>query len=149
MDFIDTGRIEKLNRSRFYLTLSVSLSFIIIFSGCDEPGPDTIPKTMLQEYTPWPSLADSPWPMYRGNPHNTGRSEYVGPKLGTIKWEFVFDTSFVHSGGGSVSLDSDGNIYFITHRGFLYSVDPQGKERWRRVIGPETGKNNRKKYFLD
>ncbi|MBN4080986.1 PQQ-like beta-propeller repeat protein [Caldithrix abyssi] len=116
--------------------------FIIMILGsysCDEPPPDTIPPTMLQEHTPWPSLADSPWPMFRGNPHNTGRSEYVGPKTGTIKWEFQYDPKFVYSGGSSVSLDAEGNIYFLTHNGYLYSVDPQGKQRWRKsIISGET-----------
>ena len=26
-----------------------------------------------QEDIPWPSLADSPWPMFYGNPQNNGR----------------------------------------------------------------------------
>lgn len=33
---------------------------------------------------PWPSLADSPWPIYQNNPQSNGRSKNIGPKNGLI-----------------------------------------------------------------
>ncbi len=34
----------------------------------------------------WPSLANSPWPVLRGDMQGTGRSEYVGPHSYNVKW---------------------------------------------------------------
>lgn len=38
---------------------------------------------------PWPSLADSPWPMYQNNPQSNGRSKYIGPQNGLITDKIV------------------------------------------------------------
>lgn len=35
---------------------------------------------------PWPSLADSPWPILRGDMQGTGRSEYIGPRTNNVIW---------------------------------------------------------------
>ena len=67
-----------------------------------------------QEDIPWPSLADSPWPMFRGDPQNTGRSKGIGPNLGIIEWSI--DTFYVKSG---VAFGPDSTLYFI-------SGDPPG-----------------------
>ena len=32
------------------------------------------------------SLAQSPWPVYRHDSQNTGRSPFLGPQRGIIKW---------------------------------------------------------------
>ena len=45
----------------------------------------TIAQT--QETIEWPSLADSPWPTYRGDAQATGRSQYVGPTTPKVLWE--------------------------------------------------------------
>ncbi|RJP58374.1 MAG: hypothetical protein C4543_08415, partial [Ignavibacteriales bacterium] len=42
--------------------------------------------SQTQERIEWPSLADSPWPVLRGDAQGTGRSEYVGPKTPNIVW---------------------------------------------------------------
>ncbi len=39
-----------------------------------------------QHHIPWPSLADSPWPVLRGDMQGTGRSEYIGPRTNHVKW---------------------------------------------------------------
>jgi len=39
-----------------------------------------------QAHIPWPSLADSPWPVLRGDMQGTGRSEYIGPRTKNIAW---------------------------------------------------------------
>ncbi|MCH7764644.1 MAG: hypothetical protein IIB95_13055 [Candidatus Marinimicrobia bacterium] len=64
-----------------YMSIKIIIIFIIILLvGCSEDPPnenddinddinnDTIPITMPQEHIPWPSLADSPWPMYMRPP---------------------------------------------------------------------------------
>ncbi|MDZ7766439.1 MAG: hypothetical protein U5K00_18780 [Melioribacteraceae bacterium] len=35
--------------------------------------------SQTQKRIPWPSLADGPWPVARGDVQGTGRSEYIGP----------------------------------------------------------------------
>jgi len=47
-----------------------------------EPPPGNPPG--YQEDIPWPSLADSPWPMNHHDPQSTGRSKFVGPKQGIL-----------------------------------------------------------------
>jgi len=60
----------------------------ITLSSCDvnEPKKDKPKPEGYQEDIPWPSLADSPWPMYQHDPQNTGRSSLNGPLLGKVKW---------------------------------------------------------------
>jgi outer membrane protein assembly factor BamB len=45
-------------------------------------------NTFPQQQTdiPWPTLADSPWPMIKHDPQFTGRSPYKGPQTPTVIW---------------------------------------------------------------
>jgi len=93
------------NISIIFLLSSFLFSFIM---SCDSTDPKPVEKPPgYQEDIPWPSLADSPWPIYRGDPQNTGRSMLTGPS-GNVNWKI--DSLFLFSG---ISLDSDGNLYFV------------------------------------
>lgn len=71
---------------------------------------DTIPHTMPQGEIPWPSLADSPWPMAKHDPQLTGRSPYLGPVNGTVKW--TYRDSLVQFQSG-IALGKAGQIHVI------------------------------------
>jgi outer membrane protein assembly factor BamB len=89
--------------------------------GNDKPPPG------MQEDIPWPSLADSPWPIYHGDPQSTGRSKYSGPIAGIIEWSI--DSLFVKSG---VSIGYDHAVYFNSDgylRG-LIAANPDGSIKW-------------------
>ncbi|MBN4080919.1 PQQ-like beta-propeller repeat protein [Caldithrix abyssi] len=110
--------------------------------SCNEPPPDTIPSTMLQEHISWPSLADSPWPMYRHDPQLTGRSQYEGPSLG----EVVFRGDSVGEIFSNPSIDGNGNILFTqavrTVRSgpqHLRSIKPDGTLNWEINLGGRSG----------
>ena len=65
--------------------------FLISWSSCrksTEPIGTEKPPPGFQENIPWPSLADSPWPMADHDPQSTGRSNLKGPITNTIDWEY-------------------------------------------------------------
>ena len=106
-----------------------------IFSCQREKNPITVPfggNSHPQVNIPWPSLANSPWPMFHHDPQSTGRSPYRGPQKGRIKWTFK-------SGGtiySTVVIGADGTIYFpVTNwdhadSSGLYALSPNGKLKW-------------------
>jgi len=61
-------------------------ALLLIFTSCDttDPKPPEEKLPGYQEDVPWPSLADSPWPMYHHDPQRTGRSKFEGPILGNV-----------------------------------------------------------------
>ncbi|AEH51461.1 PQQ-binding-like beta-propeller repeat protein [Pseudothermotoga thermarum] len=73
------------------------------------------------------SLANSPWPKFRGDAQNTGRSPYSGPQTPTLKW--------MYKTGGSVEsspvIGSDGTIYVGSWDKNVYALDPNGTLKWR------------------
>ena len=85
---------------------------------------------------PWPTLADSPWPMIKHDPQFTGRSPYKGPQTPTIVWtEDMEDGIF----SGPV-IGERGNLYFgsyYVHSDQFYSYSPDGEFIWEY----ETGSN--------
>ncbi|MCB9058075.1 MAG: PQQ-like beta-propeller repeat protein [Calditrichae bacterium] len=108
-------------------------SFVLI--SCSDTGTEPQPKPAgYQEDIPWPSLADSPWPMYRGNPQCTGRSTGTGPFNGAVAW--TIDSIFINSG---VALAEDGTIYLSEIEDWeksdpksgLVALNPDGSLKWR------------------
>jgi hypothetical protein len=79
--------IEFTKNSVFYLQspffsklIYFVLFLLLMLLSCKEnpTTPSEEPKPPgYQEDIPWPSLADSPWPMYRGNPQYTGRANIL------------------------------------------------------------------------
>jgi outer membrane protein assembly factor BamB len=89
---------------------------------------------MPQQDIPWPSLADSPWPMQHHDPQHTGRSPYRGPQMGRLEW--VSDPAEGSKLTTLVLIDTEGNLYYIvtcTAYPFgdrLISLTKEGEERW-------------------
>ncbi|MBI4007184.1 MAG: PQQ-like beta-propeller repeat protein, partial [Planctomycetes bacterium] len=77
-------------------------------------------------------LANSPWPMLQHDPQHTSRSHYQGPQSGYVKWSFVIGERVVLS---SPSIGPDGAIYFGSHSGTIYAVEPTGTLRWTYQTG--------------
>jgi hypothetical protein len=75
----------------------------------------------------------SPWPIFHGNIQHTGVSPYDTSYIdGTEKWSF-------EAGAGiesSPAIGTDGTVYFGSHDGFLYAVNPDCTEKWRFNAGP-------------
>lgn len=114
-----------------YVTLVIaSLVFALISCQKSSPvngGGEVIPSEKPQVNIPWPSLANSPWPMYLHDPQHTGRSQYRGPQQGKVEWMFETGNS-VYS---SPAIASDGTICFGSHDGFFYAVWPDGSLKWK------------------
>ncbi len=92
---------KKLHFSNVFKTVTSSLILLIFFSNqilftaCEDEVIQPSPKPPgYQEDIPWPSLADSPWPMNHHDPQSTGRNNETGPITGNILWEYNSDREF-------------------------------------------------------
>ncbi len=93
-----------------FIINAVILLLLFLSSGCKKNSPTEPQPTKppgYQEDIPWPSLADSPWPMYRADPQNTGRSKSIGP-MGILNWNI--DTVQTACG---VAISNDSSIYTV------------------------------------
>ena len=120
------------------LPVIIALFGLLLIISCVKKSPnETPPENNIhpQVDIPWPSLADSPWPMFHHDPQSTGRSPYIGPRTGKIKWTF-------EPGGlifSSIVIGLDSTIYFTCHyeetqegpKSFLYAVSPKGVLNWK------------------
>ncbi len=118
---------------------------ILLHYSCQNPPAtennddnDTIPNAMPQEHIPWPSLADSPWPMYKHDPQLTGRSSFSGPSEGVTDWVYN-SNDYSHSLSGIV-IGSEGTLYYsgtetYMGSGYLAARNPDGTLKWRVDIG--------------
>jgi outer membrane protein assembly factor BamB len=82
---------------------------------------------------PWPSLADSPWPVLRGDMQGTGRSEYVGPSTNSVIWRK--DMPFGVVLGPIIGYDNNlfvgTNSYnSISVENYFYSLTKDGNNIW-------------------
>lgn len=99
-------------------------------------GPVAAPRGPVQLEIPWPSLAKSPWPMFRHDPQLSGRSPYVGPRKGRIKWAFK-PGGTVYS---AIVIGEDGAIFFPFcnggpgNRSGLYALTPTGEVKWKLLL---------------
>lgn len=69
---------------------------------------------------------DYPWPSYRHDTQNTGRSQYLGPQTNSVSWTYSIH-GFTE---GAPAIHSDGTIYIGSWDGNLYSFYPDGTIRW-------------------
>ena len=112
-----------------YVFLVLLVMFCTSCQKSTEPGENDKPPPGYQEDIPWPSLADSPWPMHHGNPQSSGRSILPGPMMGEIDW--AIDSVYIRSG---TSVGPDSTAYFINliapiPRG-LIAANPDGSIKW-------------------
>jgi outer membrane protein assembly factor BamB len=94
--------------------------------------------SQIQVEIPWPTLADSPWPMMSHDPQVTGRSPYVGPKTPNIIW--TMDMPYGIFSGPAIGTDN--TIYFGTFTylfsdttNYFYAVNPTGTLNWEFLTG--------------
>lgn len=90
------------------------------------PGENSHPQTDI----PWPSLADSPWPITHGNMQCNGRSRFQGPHQGLIEWIFPGQNQYLMENNGSSVIGEDGAIYFTTSHE-IYALNPDGSKKWK------------------
>ncbi|MDQ7052033.1 MAG: hypothetical protein Q9P14_03725 [candidate division KSB1 bacterium] len=123
------------------IAASLLLGVMLLFAACRTGAPPEPPnyydwRTEPQETIPSPTLADTPWPMYRADPQGTGRTRWPGPRGGSVAWK-----RFVGGRVGVAVIGPDSTIYFTNPYGqtetgeqrlFLWAVRPDGSARARR-----------------
>jgi outer membrane protein assembly factor BamB len=73
----------------------------------------------------------SPWPKFRCNSIQTGRSDVIPVKADLKPWTF-------HTGKGIFSspvIDSDGTVYIGSGDHYLYAIDKAGILKWKYLTG--------------
>jgi len=138
------------------LTILLILLGLVFWLSCQrEKTPVTPPirgNIHPQVDIPWPSLANSPWPMFHHDPQHTGRSSYIGAQKGKLEWSFP-------AGGeifSSPVIGNDGTIYFGCDFSAqsIYALNPNGNEKWhfkarKSVMSSPLIAANGKIYFGD
>ena len=83
---------------------------------------------------PWPTLANTDWPMIKHDPQFTGRSPYRGPQTSNIEWIKDMPNGIF---SGPV-LGESGNLYFGSYYVFgdeFYSYSQEGNQIWTYETG--------------
>ncbi len=125
-----------MRKLKFFLLL---LGLTVLFS-CEKKNPTPPPEnnTHPQVDIPWPSLADSPWPVTHGDMQCTGRGKFIGPREGKVVWTFS-EENFVFEESGIV-IGTDGIIFFTARirgtEGYhaLYALNPDGSLKWKQKL---------------
>lgn len=110
---------------------TVLLLFILIF------GKNTVAQNGLQEDIPWPTLADSPWPMSHKDPQSTGRSEFKGPQLGKIKWTADFQYGILSGPVIGPNKSLYFGSYYQGYQNYFYSTSLNGQLKWSFHLNDE------------
>ena len=124
-------------------SLILLLTTALLLSCEESTGPDNgeDPKPPgYQEEIPWHSLADSPWPIYHGNPQGNGRTRAIGPQLGAIEADVKTEAEI----GYSMVLGPDSTIYFAspeldTSKAGLYAYNQNGVLKWKVISNTSSG----------
>ena len=110
--------------------ITISILIFLLISSCDICDINDRKKDKLEGYQediPWTSLADSPWPRYRNNSQNNGRTTFAGQNNGIIANSLSIER--INSG---IVVGGDSSVYFVTsYPGYLYSVNKNGKINWK------------------
>lgn len=113
IDLLFKSKLKNRNKSVRIIKKKLLVLIIvvgIVIPSCDttDPKPPEEKPLGYQEDIPWPSLANSPWPMSQHDPQNTGRTNVVGPQSLNILW-----SKFIENGllSGPV-IDIENNLYF-------------------------------------
>jgi outer membrane protein assembly factor BamB len=121
------------------VTLGLSFLLILTVLTCHKKNPtsppaEEIPATMPQTDITWPSLANSPWPMYLHDPQHTSRSPLPGP----LKGEYSIVAKMNDQVSSSPSITADQKI--IVGADGIYSFTSGGALNWHFNTG---GTHNR------
>jgi len=119
---------------RYIISILIPV-FLIISCSLEDEG-DKNP--FKQEHIPWPSLADSPWPMFHGDPQSTDRFDGKGPSLGRLNYFFTAEKYNY----GSVSIGHDDCVIFASSydvdednpASWLYCINKNGEMLWKTDI---------------
>lgn len=111
------------------------LVLLFLTGSCKEisteppPEEDIVPQFNIS----WPSLADTPWPMYHHDPQSTGRSKYIGPQYGNIT-QINFAEFSTMSG---ISIGYNKTAFLPASdisNSLLYAFSYDGKAIWSKSI---------------
>jgi hypothetical protein len=117
--------VNKFGAVKFFILFLLTF---LITTSCDltDPKKDNPKPEGYQEDIPWPSLADSPWPMHHGNPQSNGRIKFNVLINGSINWEFKNPNKYIVAG---VAISSDSLIYVVYENEGLVILDKNGNEK--------------------
>ena len=101
----------------------------------------TILLAQQQVDIPWPTLANSDWPMIAHDPQITGRSPFSGPKTAAIKWTVdlpygVFSGPIIGE-DGTLYVGTNSYLFFAGDTtNYFYAIDPKsGEIKWTFLTG--------------
>ena len=98
-----------------------------------DPGAPTNTPTFTPTETTTPTVTPTPyapWPMFRRDRRNAGRSPYTGPATVWRAWYFVTGNTY-----SSPAIDNDGRIYVGSVYNKLYAVTAVGTLSWSYETG--------------
>ena len=112
------------------LSFKLSILCLLIMVNCQKKSTNEPPANNIhpQVDIPWPSLADSPWPIALGNTQCTGRSSNTGPREGKVDWIFTEEGMRIET--GSPVIGENGTIYFMDDH-CLYAINAEGELKWK------------------
>ena len=84
-----------------------------------------VPASAGAAASPYPP--DSPWPVMRHDPRNTGASPIVARYHGDRPWTYSTGKGIF----SSPIVGPDGAVYFGSADTYFYALDPDGTLRWR------------------
>ena len=120
-----------------YIILCISLWCI---TGCAKksdgvtspsvPPKDTVQYIIKPQHDiPWPSLASTPWPKARHDAQCTGRSSYIGPRLGRVKANV-----HLNSWGGEDPAVGPDSVFYVVSDSSLFAVTFNGTILWKSPL---------------
>lgn len=81
---------------------------------------------------------NSPWPMFRHDERHTGRTQFTGPAIPVVAWEYNVGDEI----GSSPVIGHDGTVYFgsgtkppdAPEEKYFYALKPDGTLKWKLPI---------------
>ncbi|MBU4445308.1 PQQ-binding-like beta-propeller repeat protein [bacterium] len=84
----------------------------LVWPGCEKNPAHSNNNSYKQKQIDWPSLADSPWPMWGHDPQWTYRSQYVGPSGCDTLHVYRHTSGIMWESGLLIGMDD--NVYYTT-----------------------------------